>query len=342
MAVAVGAAVLAAVFFALAAVLQQRAAQREPAENSLRPRLILDLARRPVWVAGVATAVGAYGLQALALSFGPLALVQPIVTADLLFALLIAVRLYGGRIGRQEVGGALLVSGGTAAFLLIGQPTQGTFNPALTRWSLVGVATVSGVALALAGARVARGSLRASLLAVSSGITFGLLAVLTKTVTGLLATGGVEHTFSTWQPYALGVVGLGGLLLVQSAFQAGPLAVVLPVADIVEPAVATLIGIMAFDERMRSSPGALLGEAVAAAGIALGIFVLDRSPLVRTLQEGMAPPAPGRALQLVGADESATPAPGLAAGLPAGHPADTPTASPGTADWASPAAPRED
>lgn len=337
MAVAVGAAVMAAVFFALAAVLQQRAAQREPAENSLRPRLILDLARRPAWVAGVATAVGAYALQALALSFGPLALVQPIVTADLLFALLIAVRLYGGRVGRQEVGGALLVSGGTAAFLLIGQPTPGTFNPALTRWSLVGIATVSGVVLALAGARVARGSLRASLLAVSSGITFGLLAVLTKTVTGLLATTGVEHTFSTWQPYALGVVGLGGLLLVQSAFQAGPLAVVLPVADIVEPAVATLIGIMAFDERMRSSPGSLLAEAVAAAGIVLGIFVLDRSPLVRTLQEGMAPPAGGQGLQLVGSVDSGTPDPGLSPGLPA----DTSIELPGTADCAAQATPPE-
>ena len=77
-AVAVTAALLAAVAFAVAAVLQQAAASSVPDKQSLHPSLFLSLVRRPAWLAGAALDVASFAIQGVALAFGPLTLVQPL------------------------------------------------------------------------------------------------------------------------------------------------------------------------------------------------------------------------------------------------------------------------
>jgi drug/metabolite transporter (DMT)-like permease len=83
----VAAALGAACSFAIAAVLQQRATRTVPREDSMQIGLLLQLLRRPLWLVGVAAMLAGYGLQALALTLGPVALVQPIVVTKLAFAL---------------------------------------------------------------------------------------------------------------------------------------------------------------------------------------------------------------------------------------------------------------
>jgi drug/metabolite transporter (DMT)-like permease len=89
-AIAVLAALAAAASFGVAAALQHRQARLTPDAGGAR--LLARLAAHPLWLAGIALAGIAYGLQALALAFGPLALVAPIVATDLLFALPVAAR----------------------------------------------------------------------------------------------------------------------------------------------------------------------------------------------------------------------------------------------------------
>lgn len=76
---------------------------------------------------------------------------------------------------------------------------------------------------------------------------------------------------------------IGGLLLIQSAFQAGPLAASMPVMDAVEPAVAIAAGVTLFGESVRTGWPA---GGVALAGLLLlfaGIVLLDTSPLLKAL-----------------------------------------------------------
>jgi len=75
-AIAVLAALAAAASFGVAAALQHRQARLTPDAGGVR--LLARLAAQPLWLAGIALAALAYGLQALALAFGPLALVAPI------------------------------------------------------------------------------------------------------------------------------------------------------------------------------------------------------------------------------------------------------------------------
>ena len=80
----------ATIFFGLSSVMEQRSTKQVPERGALSPRLLADLAGRPLWLAAIALNIAGSVLQVLALHFGPLALVQPIVVCNLLFAVLIA------------------------------------------------------------------------------------------------------------------------------------------------------------------------------------------------------------------------------------------------------------
>lgn len=276
------AALTAAFSFALAALFQQRAARKESAELSLRPSLLISLVRRPLWLAGVLALVLGYGFQALALALGPVALVQPMITTELVFAVPVAGLLSTNRPGWREWSGVLLVTGGISLFLTVAQPAAGTSNAGIVLWFLVIGAAAAAVALALDIARGAGPRRRAMSLAAAAGVTFALLAVLTKTVTSLFQLG-LGTMFTSWQTYGVIVVGILGLLFSQSAYQAGPLAFSMPVVAVVEPTVAVVIGSTILGEEVALSGAALALELLGAGIAASGVVLLATSPVVLEL-----------------------------------------------------------
>lgn len=86
----------AALSNALATVLQRKAALTVPKSGGLRLGLILDLLRRPVWLAGIATVITAGVCQAVALATGPITIVQPLFVLELPLALVVAAALLKG------------------------------------------------------------------------------------------------------------------------------------------------------------------------------------------------------------------------------------------------------
>ena len=93
----------------------------------------------------------------MALGFGPLALVQPLASLDVLFVLPLIARRQHRRLTLGDGIGAVPVAAGIAVFLVIATPSGGTAVPGLTAWApvFVGAALLSGLA-ALAGLRVTR------------------------------------------------------------------------------------------------------------------------------------------------------------------------------------------
>ena len=88
-----------------------------------------------------------------------------------------------------------------------------------------------------------------------------MTASLIKECTGLISQGPVT-LLTGWQPYALVVAGASGLLFNQLAYQAGPLSASLPAIAVVDPLIAILLGITVFDEHLRHSLPAIIGEVV--------------------------------------------------------------------------------
>src|SRR6266566_9014384 len=108
----------AALLYALASVLQQRAAGEAPAERSLRLRLLVGLIARPMWVIGILADGAGFVLQFVALDHGSLVLVQPLLVSGLLFALPLGAFLSRSALRPADWLGAALVVTGLSVFLI--------------------------------------------------------------------------------------------------------------------------------------------------------------------------------------------------------------------------------
>ena len=95
--IAVGLGLAAAAMFGGASVLEMRSSKQVPERPALSPRLLVDLVRRPLFLAAIGVNLVGAGLQVTALHFGSLTLVQPLLVLSLLFAVVIA------EIGRAHV-----------------------------------------------------------------------------------------------------------------------------------------------------------------------------------------------------------------------------------------------
>ena len=250
-ALAAALAVLAAALFAVAAAVQQRSAAAVADDRGRGLKLVLTLVRQPLWWVGSVADVGGYVAQAAALGVGSLLLVQPLLVTSLLFALPLGARLAGRTLRRSDWVWSALLAVALAVFVVTGEPTAGVDRAGLRDW--VPAAFVLGLVLAgcLLGAAIRRGTTRAVLLAVATGVLYGLGAALTKGVVDLLDDG-VLALLTSWETYGLAIALSGGTLLQQSAFQAGDLGASLPAVTVGEPVVAVGIGVAVLHEHLQA------------------------------------------------------------------------------------------
>jgi len=277
---------VAALLYAAASVLQHRAAVAAPREHSLRMGLLGHLAQQPWWIAGIAADAGGFIAQFLALGHGPLVIVQPLLVSCLLFALPLGAVLAHRRVTANEIWAAAAVVIGLTALLLSTSPAAGTSSVHLGSWVVLFIATGLPVALLVAGA-VRMPAAKPLMLASAAGIIYGLTAALTKTSAHQLGQG-LGHLLGNWEVYALVAVGLFGMLLTQSAFQAGPLKASLPALTVADPVVSILIGITVLHETVDSNPFRLVVGVIGAAVMIGGVIALapqiaeDEEPVGRS------------------------------------------------------------
>jgi hypothetical protein len=276
---AVPLALLAALLSAAAWVLQYHEAHEAPKRLFLSPRLLLELAHHRIWVAGLVAMVLGGLVQAAALGSGSLAVVEPLLATSLVFALWLSAMWQRQRLSVSELAAALMVSGGLAVLLVVGSPTRGKSTMSTLAWALTTSSAWAIATLLVVVGRRREGPPQAALIAGAAGVLFGLQDALTR-----FCLDHVDHgvlTLATrWQPYVLVVTAIYGLTLIQSSYEAGSLEAALPSLAIGEPVAGMLIGLVAFDEHLRTSGLAPLIEAGAAAVMIVGCVLLSRSPLV--------------------------------------------------------------
>jgi drug/metabolite transporter (DMT)-like permease len=262
--------------YALSSILEQQAAIEQPGEHSLRLDLLVVLARRRRWLAGMAAGVVGYALQFIALRKGSLALVQPIFVTGLVMALLGSALAQHRRLSRREWLANAQILVGVALFIAAAQPGPGHPLGSTTGWILVAAISTGavGALVALSHGSPQRRSLA---LGAATGIALGATSAITERASHRLGFS-LAHALSDWSPYVLVVVSIGGLLLNQSAFQAGDLKWSLPAITVLEPLVAILIGQTLFHEHIATSALHVSGEIVGLAAMVIGVLVLAASP----------------------------------------------------------------
>jgi drug/metabolite transporter (DMT)-like permease len=273
-----------ALLYAAASVLQHRAAVAAPAEHSMRLGLLVRLAGNPIWLAGLGADAGGYVAQFAALDHGSLVLVQPLLVSGMFFALPLGAWLAGARLTTTDWCGALAVCGGLAVFLLAANPAAGRPSTSWRDWVvLLAISFVATVVLVVAAGRRA-GRRRAILLAAAAGVDYGLTAALTKATAHLLGLG-VGPLVTHWQPYVLIVAGAIGMVIAQSAFQAGSLDASLPTLTVMDPAVSIAIGAAAFGEVIAGGATRHVLEVLGVIAVVAGVRVLGRSSAVQAAHE---------------------------------------------------------
>jgi hypothetical protein len=147
-------------------------------------------------------------------------------------------------------------------------------------WLLVMLAGWGAALTAVAAARrCRRPAPTAALLGAGAGLLFGVQDALTPYCLHLMSHDPLGLLIS-WQPYMFLATGLYGMVLIQSAYKAGPLTAALPPTTIAEPVAGMLIGIVALGEHLATSSVALGFECAAALVMITGTWMLGRSPLV--------------------------------------------------------------
>ena len=261
-----------AVLFALGTVLQQRAGLAESSPGA-HAGLMLRLARRPVWLAGIAAdGLGLVG-QAAALSIGRLAVVQPLLVTSVVFAVPLGVRLSHQRVTRSEAAAAVLVVAALVGFLAIAHPSGGRSEAPLSRWLVVGVISAAVCAPLALLARRGPAPRRAALLGSAAGILFAVSAALIKAVVDELHAG-LVHVITSWQLYALAGVGYISMTLNQLALNTKALAATLASSTATDPVVSVVLGLVLFRESLHLSGLRVLGTLIALALALIGMVAL--------------------------------------------------------------------
>ena len=281
-AMAIAAALFAALLFALASVFQQREAECQPRDKSLRVSLVARLATRPRWLIGLCFDGVGYACQWVALSRGSLVLVQPLLVVSLLFALPIKARLVPYRMRSWDWSGVLLTTAGLGVFLVVSHPTAGHPSVPGSTWAALLFVTVLVAGTLVVLGRECSPRWKAMAFGTAGGVVFGASAALTKDCAHLLSLG-VGSLLSNWQPYALLAAGAAGMVLSQSAFQAGPLDASLPTLLATDPVVSVVVGAAVFGESLRAGLIASSAEVVSFSAVVAGIFILAHTEATKAV-----------------------------------------------------------
>lgn len=268
---------LAAAFSNAVFIMSQHTASVRAPQKETGWRLVVYLVRQPRWAIGWVAAAAGFGFQALALHFGPLSVVQPLLVSELVFALVLRHTWIHQDVARAAWTSALVTCTALAVFLAMAEPQGGHPSPDRREW--LSVLLVFGGVIALLALAARRGSpkRRAALLATAAALTWALVATFIKATTNTLATYGVGGMFLHWPVYALAGAGALGTVLQQAALHVGPLSVSQPLMVIVDPFASIVLSVWLFDESFTDSPTKIAVAVVAFAVMAVGVTVLSRT-----------------------------------------------------------------
>ncbi|HEU4839830.1 MAG TPA: DMT family transporter [Ilumatobacteraceae bacterium] len=267
-------ALVAAISFALAATLWQRASMDAGVEPG-DARGLVGLLTNGVWLLGlVAQGVGV-ALQAAALDRGRVAIIQPLLVTSIVWALPLGYLLTHQTITRRHIAGASIIVVGLAVFATVGDPAAGIDDAPTSTWisALLVVAAVC-IGLMIVGAH---GSLatKAAVFGTTAGALYGVAATLMKPVIEAWHVDGLGPLLTGWQVWVMAAAGLVGFALQQVSLATGKLVTSVATVSVTNPVVSVLLGALVLQERLDTTPEWHAVVAIGALAVAmLGAVVI--------------------------------------------------------------------
>jgi len=178
---------------------------------------------------------------------------------------------------RSDIVAALVLSAGLAVFLYEVSPTGGTAVGEIARWLVAGPIACAVILGCMTIGRNTTGPWRGASLGVAAGISFGVAAVLTKTLMHYFGNG-VFAWVNHWEPYALAVFAIGGVTLTQSALQTGALGAAVGAQEAMAPISAAIFGLVLLHEEVATQNGVqIFFVSCSLVAVLVGIAMLARA-----------------------------------------------------------------
>ena len=277
----IAAAIGASTLYSLGIALQALDARQAPAEDHLRPSLVLGLFRRVRWVMGTLMSVLGWPLQVIALLLAPLVVVQPALAFGLIVLLFVAERMLGEPAGRYEyVAMAAIVIGVIGAGLFA--PPRGTTHTT-QELTITLVLVGLGVASLLPYLLAAVGHNIPVVTMIGAGLAFGWSGVATKLASDDLS----QHHLWAAAAWALSTAAASavGVLSEMSSLQSRPAIQVAPVVFVTQTAIPVMLAPVLLGESFGNTPLGGVPLIASLLLLLLGAALLARSPLLLALME---------------------------------------------------------
>jgi drug/metabolite transporter (DMT)-like permease len=270
--------VAAALLVGLGYVLQQRVAATAPLAEVLHFRLLYDLMHRPLWWVGIGAMALGQVLSGYALQLASVGLVEPLISTNLLFALVFSSLISRIRVQWREVAGAVLLSAALGVFIAVGDP-HSTRHPRPDNLviTLAMLAVLATVALLVMIARRRSLVIESILLSTGAGVLYGLQDASTRGALLAFDHHGIVRMFLNPWVYILVAAAAIGILLAQSAFKAARLDYSLPPIAAAEPVVGILLGVTLLGDVLSVSIAGLAIECLCLVGMVAGVVLIGRS-----------------------------------------------------------------
>jgi drug/metabolite transporter (DMT)-like permease len=263
----------ASTLYSLGIAVQALDARDAAGHHSLRISLLRHLVRRLRWVLGTGMSAIGWPLQILALSYVPLAVVQPTLACGLLVLLALGERVLGERPGRRELAAVAAIIAGVAGIAALAPPHDTRHGHGLT---IVVVLAVLGLAAMAPFVLQLLRRPAANVTMIGAGLAFGWSGLVNQ----LVADAGQTGRWATAVLWAAGAAAaaLVGLTCEMSALQRRPAILVAPVVFVVQTAVPVGLAPLVVHSSFVHSPLSgmpLLGCLVV---VLVGATVIARSP----------------------------------------------------------------
>ena len=265
--IAIALCVAVSVAYAVAALIQARYAHLT----------VMELVRVPVlWVAIGLNGLGA-ALHVTSLNFGHLSLIQPLGALTLVIAVPLAVLTERRRATRLELTGMASTVLGLAGLALVittsGKPDT------LSGGELTGLILTTAVLVTVLGLRGRRPTASTLWEAVAGGVAFSVCSALCQTVVVTVDDAGVEALLwptTIFAAAAIATFAVVATVLTQRSYRNG-LSAPLAVTNIVNPASATVIGVLLLGENLAPTGGQIVLAIACALLSAFGVAQLARA-----------------------------------------------------------------
>lgn len=273
-------AIMGAIFLSLGAQFQNDAVTEHHVPKRIRIRAlrfsqIIDLVKRPRWLAGTSFMVLAALFQLSALALAPLIVVQPIGALALIITSILNARIYKVRLDGKTIGSIAVILVGVASFVSLAATSAITTE--MSDQKLLQVVGIMVLLLAVFAFAFAwsRGNLGPLSYIVGAGVLYGFTASLAKVVI-LRVYQGDYNLLTLFAVLSLLAATFLGGWFVQNAYASGPPDLVIAGLTVVDPAIAVGIGIVILGEAAQADMAQVSGFAIAGAIAMTGVLMLSR------------------------------------------------------------------